>query len=590
MGQGIFQRRGLSFGWEHLLKHVMTPEDTSKFEQAYAQHKAGQPALSLPVYRELQTQYPENDNIVHLIAVALFQTGQLQEALTWVEKAIALSPGTLSYRNTMGAIATGLRDTDKAAVAFESILAADPENIDAAFNLGNVRMEQGRVDDAVKLFEDVLKRTPDNVDALNNLGAVLKGSERREKGISFLRRAVELQPGNVPALVNLADSLERLNLYDEAGPVVDKLLVVAPDLPVASILAARLDRRRGDLEGAATRLERVALSAMDEDEKCRAYFDLGKVRDLQTQTDEAFAAFQEANKHQLALAERHGIRAAPYMDEVRSSTSWFTAEKLAQQPAELESSHEAPAFLVGFPRSGTTLIERMLDAHPALLTTGERSPLQAVKTKLLSAGGYPAALESFSAQEWSFCRDLFWKTAADVCGPDVETKTLVDKMPLNIVDIGLIGRLLPDARIVVSLRDPRDVCLSCYMQQFRRTPAMIGFSDLETTVALYDEIMGFWLRAKTQTFLPTFEYRYEDLIGSHESIIRDILTFADVPWAPDVLNYREQSIGRDISTPSYENVAEPLYTRATGRWQRYRSHLEPYLDRLQPYVEAFGYS
>ncbi len=586
---GTFPPRALSLWAEQLLKDNMTPEDTSKLDQAYAQHKAGQPALSLSTYRDLQARYPDDDNIAHLMAVALFQTGQLPEALKWVEKAIALAPETLSYRNTMGAIATGLRDMDKAATAFEGILAIDPGNIDAAFNLGNVRMEQGRTDDAVTLYEGVLDRAPDNVDALNNLGAALKGSERRERGIAYLRHAVELQPDNVAALVNLADSLERLNLFDEAAAAIEKLLAAAPDLPVANILAARIERRRGDMEAAATRLERIALSAMDEDEKCRAYFDLGKVRDLQARTDQAFTAFQEANKRQLALAERQGIRAAPYMAEVRSSTSWFTAEKLAQQTAEQENSHKAPVFLVGFPRSGTTLIERMLDAHPALLTTGERSPLQAVKTKLLSAGSYPAALESFSTQEWSFCRDLFWKMAADVCGPDVETKTLVDKMPLNIVDIGLIGRLLPDARIVVSLRDPRDVCLSCYMQQFRRTPAMIGFSDLETTVTLYDEIMGFWLRAKAHTLLPAFEYRYEDLIGSHESIIRDILAFADVPWAPEVLNYREQSIGRDISTPSYENVAEPLYTRSTGRWTRYRTFLEPHLERLQPYVEAFGY-
>lgn len=573
-----------------MLKHVMTPEDTSKLEQAYAQHKAGQPALSLPVYRELQKQYPENDNIVHLIAVALFQTGQLPEALTWVEKAIVLSPGTLSYRNTMGAIATGLRDTDKAAVAFESILAADPENIDAAFNLGNVRMEQGRVDDAVKLFEDVLKRTPDNVDALNNLGAVLKGSERREKGISFLRRAVELQPGNVAALVNLADSLERLNLYDEAGPVVDKLLVVAPDLPVASILAARLDRRKGDLDSAAARLECVAQSvAGAEEDKCRAYYDLGKVRDLRGETDLALAAFHHANNLQKSLAAEAGVYASTYLEEVDASASWFTSERFSWRAAEAENSDKAPIFLVGFPRSGTTLIERMLNAHPNLLTTGERSPLQAVKAKLLSSGGYPEGMGVFSEQERNFCRELFWKTAEDVCGAEIETKILVDKMPLNIVDVGLIGRLLPNARIVVSLRDPRDVILSCFMQQFRRTPAMIGFSDLETTVTLYEKIMGFWMRAKDQTFLPHLEYRYEDLVSHHEKIIRNILTFTGVPWSPDVLAYRERSIGRDISTPSYENVAEPLYTRATGRWRRYRSHLEPYLDRLQPYVEAFGY-
>lgn len=570
----------------------MQPDDQTRLDQALARHRAGAPMEALPVYLDLQKAYPDDDNVAHLIAVVFFQTGKLDDALGWAELAVGLAPHVPNYRNTLGAVATGLGRLDVAAAAFEPLVAADAGNLDAAFNLGNVRLAQARTEDAVRLFERVVAAAPDNVEALNNLGAALKTIDRRQDAARHLRRAVELQPGYADALINLADTLERLNLNEEAAPIVERLLTALPNSALVHILAARLARRVKDHARAADLLGRAAALAKTADDRSRALFELGKVRDLMDEPTAAFQAFDEANRLAAADAARLGIGSEAFLDEVRRTRAWFTPARLAETslPLKADPARRPPVFLVGFPRSGTTLIERMMDAHPALVTTGERSPLQAVKAALLDGPGLAANLGGATPADVAAWREMFWDAARRVCGPALDERRLVDKMPLNIVDIGLIQMLCPNARIVVSLRDPRDVALSCFMQQFRKTPAMITFSDLGKTATLYDAVMGLWLEAREATRLPWLEYRYEDLVADYQRVLGDILSFIDEPWADDVTAYRERSVGRDISTPSYENVTEPLYAKSIGRWRKYEEFLRPHLAVLRPYVEAFGYA
>ena len=566
----------------------MQDADKTRFEEALSLHRGGQPDLAEPVYRDLMERYPEDAELNHLLGVVCFQSGDPSAAVAWVEKAIAIDDGEAMYFNTVGAALSAAERFGEAETALRRGLELDPDFADAAYNLGNALFGLGRLDEAEAAFQRAVELDSSHVDALNNLSALLKGSGRRGDAVEFLRRAAALAPGNADVLFNLAESLERLNLRDEAARVVADLLAVSPESSGGNILAARLERHKGDYQAAARRLRALAARALEPEFGIRARFDLGQTLDRMDAADEAFAEFEAANRLSEEATPLARVNREAYRKRLERDRAWFTAERLEAAPAAREDA-PGPVFLVGFPRSGTTLIEQMLDAHPDLATTGERSPLDRLRQMLEAEGRYPRCLEDASPAEFDGWREAFAGFSGEVLGERWAGRRLVDKMPLNIADVGLIGYLFPEARVVTSLRDPRDVCLSCFMQQFDLNQAMSGFTGLETTVELYARVMESWLHYRRHTRVAWMEYRYEDLVADFEGVVRSILDFLGLPWRPEILDYRQAAVGRDISTPSYESVVEPLYARANGRWTRYREHLAPHLATLAPFVEEFGY-
>ncbi len=571
----------------------MDAADKSKFEDALKRHRGGRPDLAEPVYRELAGRYPDDAEVLHLLGVVALQKGDPVSAVGHLLRALEAAPDHPKYLNTLGAAQLTAGDLGAAEEALAGAVAADPELADAHYNLGNALHGQGRHDEAERAYLEAIRLDPGNAEALNNLGGLLKENRRRQEAARFLRRAVAADPGDVGALLNLTDCLERLSLADEAAVSARRLLTLAPEHPIGSVLMARIERRGGDLAGALARLD--GIEAADPATAARVQFDRGQVLDLIGEADAAFDAFTRANNLvETGISEDRAAERAAFLDAIGRDRAWLTPARLAgdgvvDPPPGPPERASGPVFLVGFPRSGTTLFEQILEAHPGLATTGERSPLAFLKRRLKEGGAYPVCLETASADDVGGWRRAFHDRAADAFGTRLEGKRLVDKNPLNILDIGLIGRVFPDARVVVSLRDPRDACLSCFMQQFQPNDAMSHFTSLRSTARLYAETMDLWLQARAHTRVEWLEYRYEDLVADFEGVTGRVLDFLGVEWDDAVLDYRDAAVGRDISTPSYQNVVEPLYTRAQARWRRYRAHMDDILPTLGPYVEAFGY-
>jgi len=568
----------------------MDEQDQQRFDEALQRHRAGRPDLAEPVYLDLIKREPENAEIHHLLGVVNYQKDNPDQAMDWVEKAIALDDAEAKYANTLGSILLGAGRLAEAETVLRTAIKLDPAFAEAHFNVGNALRALGRKGDAETAYRRSIKLEPGNVDALNNLGGLLKDAGRREDALEFLRPAVAAEPSNESALFNLTDCLERLSLLDEALAAAEKFLAVAPTSPAANILMARLERRAGNLDAALSRLEKVSESVTDSVTLNRVHFAIGQILDLLDETERAFEAFGEANRLvEVDMGERVAGRNA-YLRSVERERAWFTPARVARSlPATPSADINSPIFLVGFPRSGTTLFEQILNAHPGLMTTGESSPLAHLKNELRASGNYPDFLETATEEDVAGWQGMFHDWVGETFGGKLAGKRLVDKSPLNILDVGLIGLIFPNARIIVSLRDPRDVCLSCFMQQFQPTDAMSIFTSLASTVDFYSQVMGGWLDVRGHTPVAWMEYRYEDLVADFEVVTRRALEFLEVDWDDAVLEYRSAAVGHDISTPSYQNVVEPLYSRAHGRWRRYQSHLAGHLAVLDPFVSEFGY-
>nr|MBP6690004.1 sulfotransferase [Hyphomonadaceae bacterium] len=301
---------------------------------------------------------------------------------------------------------------------------------------------------------------------------------------------------------------------------------------------------------------------------------------------EAFAAFGEANRILLSLNRLH-IEASelPYhpdgVDRIRAfaAREGFSAWRAPQNVAE-----PAPIFLVGFPRSGTTLLEQVLSAHPALVCIEEREHLA------LSApaeASDPSQLAALSDGEINSIRTEYWRRVR--AETEIGDRIVVDKLPLNVIFLPLIRRVFPEAKILFALRDPRDVVLSCFQQRFGMNAAMVQFLELTRAAAYYDKVMGLGLLGRERLGLSVHEVRYESVVSDLETAARDVTEFLGLPFEPTMLEYHDVALSRNINTPSARQVVQPIYNRAVGRWKRYEEQLAPVLPLLNAWAERLGY-
>ena len=239
----------------------------------------------------------------------------------------------------------------------------------------------------------------------------------------------------------------------------------------------------------------------------------------------------------------------------------------------------APIFLVGFPRSGTTLLDQILSSHSGLCCMEEKEIFAESVADVLMGGASPDALDVEAR------RADYWARVLEPLGE----RLLVDKLPLNIIFLPLIARVFPDAKIIFALRDPRDVILSCFQQRFGMNAAMAQFLDLGNAAAYYDLVMTLMDTCRARLPLKVHQVRYEDVVANLENEARALAAFLDLPFEPAMLSFRETAIARDINTPSSRQVIEPLYNRSIGRWRRYAAELSPALATLNQWAARYGY-
>ncbi|HJO98140.1 MAG TPA: sulfotransferase [Rhodospirillales bacterium] len=563
---------------------------------ARALHQTGAVDRAEGAYRAIVEAEPGCAEAWHLLGVVAVQKGDAAGAEGHIVRALGLDGEVPRYHNTLATVCAHLGRPEEAERCLRQALALDPGFVDAWYNLGIVLRDLKRSGEAEAAYRRTLDEDPDHLDALNNLGLLIMARHRLKEAEAILRRARDLDPAHTGVLWNLASCLEKRNRLDEAHGIVEELLKSAPDDVATNLIAARLERRQGDLESAAGRLQTVLTKTTDDGVRLDANFDLGLVLDRLERSAEAFQAFARANDCKSVKTEAAGIDGAIYLDQISHARQWFGAERLAAWGAAppADEATTPVIFFVGFPRSGTTLMEQILAAHPALVTTGENSPLESVRVMMRKerpgGEGYPECLEMLNPADIRHWRQEFWTNAQTTVGTLADGRVLVDKLPLNLVHLGMVNRLFPEAKVVVALRDPRDVCLSCFFQNFRPTIAMVNFQSVEGAATLYAQVMDLWFHYRSHITMAWTEYRYEDLIADMEGTARRILEFMDLEWNDDVLNYREAARLRTISTPSYRDVGERLYGRAAGRWRRYEDRMAPVLPLLEPYVEAFGYA
>lgn len=537
---------------------------------------------------ELQPDQPE-----HWLNLgnALRESGQLQAGIDALETALARGAEGFDLDVNLGLAYLQAYRLQEACDRLEAAVRVQPAMAQLRIYLARVYSELDSREAALRMLDGVDIDGIDAPDELNHVGIILTQAGQSDRAEQALRRALRIDPGMHEAAQNLASMYERINRLDQARQALAGLPphVVSAEL---SLIRARMAIRDRDYDAALANFEDAEAMPLDERLLIDLHFDRGKVHDRLGHHAAAMRDFHAAHEAAVALLHRQfpDLAAQTPADDWGMRADGFVASRTTLAPID-DGLPQDPVFVVGFPRSGTTLLEQLLNAHPSLQSMDEQLFVEAAIDEFCNAGHrYPEDLDALVGPLLTRVRRRYWDEVAKVVAL-APGQRLVDKYPFNAVRLPFIARVFPSSRVVMLLRHPADACLSCYMQKFRLNIGTQHWASLESTTQLYARMMSTWLDHADATGFPVHTLRYEDLVADMPGRMRDLLGFLELPWDESVLAYADKARNRGrISTPSYAQVIEPISSRAIGRWRHYESHLAPYLPVLAPYIDRFGYA
>lgn len=577
---------------------------------------------------------PESTEALTKRALALFIDQRDAEAVMVFQELVRAEPRHISHWMNLGTVLRRLQRHDEALLAYAQAGALGERSASFYFNVGLLHQDRGDHDTARVVLADAMRAAPDDAEIccqyaqccyeslrIEEATAALSGWEHwpeldseRLATIALLllnlgepaasaqaadRAAADPDP-SAGTLLRLAQIQERSNRLKDAQSTLQSLKtmpdaasVLGPDL---ELLEAQIALREGRHETARQLYTALAEQCTETHRRHLYLFPLAKTLDALKRHDEAFTCLQKAHEAQMLHLARSNPEAAslkevPLLITRHGCVPEDIARWDAADPAPSPSAAESPVFIVAFPRSGTTLLEQMLDAHPQLVTMDEQPYLQHAIDRIMDLGiDYPARLAELTARQLAEVREHYWSLTRRKTRLEPGQR-LIDKNPLNLLRLPAIRRLFPEARILLAIRHPCDVILSCYMQHFRAPEFALLCRDLPTLAWGYRRSFDFWFEQAGLLKPAVHAVRYEDFVRNFEDQARGITAFLGLAWHPAQARPAEHALARGfISTPSYAQVIEPVNQRAVGRWRPYAAHFGTAIETLAPYLERWNYA
>jgi Tfp pilus assembly protein PilF len=556
-----------------------------------ALHNLGQTPAGLAAFERAVHADPRYPEAWHNLGHSLRARAQHDQACDAFRQALAISPGYRSARLNLGITLFSIEEAEQALACFEALLARNRDDVEAMLNAGLCTQLMGDLSKSRQRYERALQLAPENQSAWYYLGVLLNELSDPAGATKALQQALKLRPDDADAWAELAGVHEISSELDQAATAVASGLRHAPGHPLLNIEAAKLERRKGDLLGAEARLRRLDANRLPQRVRQQYFYELGNVLDRNNQNDAAFRAFEQANALASRSLRRKGIDAEAFFNGVEEISVWLDQGAPGIDGGTDDGDLGADlCFLVGFPRSGTTLLDTILDTHPGVHSVEELPTLEPlIQTIDGLPGGYPSAIARLDHSDRQALRRMY-RLALQRHGAG-NAALVLDKLPLRTIHAGLVQALFPKARILFSLRHPGDVVMSNFMQQYAVNEAFVNFYTLADTVRMYDAVFGLWRKLEARLSLPIAYVRYENLVDSPQEEMAAACAFLGISWDPAMLDTEQRNRDRGrIRTNSYQQVAEPIYRRALGRWERYREQLQPHLATLTPHASRWGYS
>jgi Flp pilus assembly protein TadD len=493
------------------------------------------------------------------------QQGRQAEALEDLRHAFALAPLDLFVRNAYGTLLAKLERWPEAFEVLRETVSLEPNFTPGLYSLGWALERTGELDEARVCFET----------------------------------AVALDPGFVQPLVHLADFAQRRSDWNAARDYANQALALAPNHYVALTILAIVALAENDLAGTEALitplLGRQPPESLDGSLVRRV---LGDLRHAQGRYQQAFAAYTASNRIKYGIYapryETPGTTAADYVGwlteffETADPATWSAQRDLSAEPDDPRDGASGHVFLVGFPRSGTTLLENVLASHPDVCTLEEKDTFGPLTHMFLVNDAGRDRLARLTPGEIATHRAAYWERVAKF-GAGVKGKVFVDKYPLSSIKLPMVAKVFPKAKVLFAVRDPRDVTLSCYRRNFAMNSSMFEFLMIDRAARFYGLVMNLCDVYRRRLGLEWREARNEALVDDFEGEARAICEFLGLAWNAQMRDFAEHARSRTIRTPSSVQVVRGINREGVGQWRHYAKEMEPAMPLLARWIAAFGY-
>jgi tetratricopeptide (TPR) repeat protein len=475
----------------------------------------------------------------------------------------------------------------------QQALALVPGDVMVLGAIGAVLRKEGRLDEALAVLDRVVAAEPRHAAAWLERGYTLEALRETATAAQSYRRALTIDPQLAPAYGRLADAAAKRGEADTARGLADRALALQPHDPAATYALATIAIEARDGAEAERRLAALLVSGIKGDDRTRGLTLMGDALDREGLMEQAFAAYAEAQANFRSIygpvltptAERPSHR--EYIETIAAQVASGPPMSVPASVDPVDRAAATHVFLLGYPRSGTTLVENVLASAPGVIALEERDTLADVDDVLIMNDGRLADLDALDAVQLASFRAAYWQRVRGYAG-DVEGKVFVDMNPLGGIKLPIIARLFPDARILVMRRDPRDVVLSCYRINFTPSPAAWAFSDLAEAARHYAALMELTALCRERLPLAFHDVRYDRLVTNFEDTVRAMAAFIGIEWTEAFRHFDKTAQTRGVQTASATQVRRGLYD-GRGQWRRYAAQLAPALPILGHWVERFGF-
>ncbi len=480
-------------------------------------------------------------------------------------KALQLDHDNVRAMSGLALVHRSRQDIDSAVTLLRKAIDIDPEHAHAYNDLGIIYRESGKYSEAERCYRTAVDLDESLIEAWINLGFLYTATSEYEKSLDSFQKALAIDSSNVDAAAGETGVLFRKGSVSEAYDKISLLIKTGSVNPQLATIYADVSSAF-DCEDDAIRLLQ---NALDEDglavsQQIDLHYAFGKLLDSAGEYDESFRHYEIANELRPASFDQD-----KFEQSIDLLISVFSKEPpgVALRP---NMSHEQPIFIVGMPRSGTSLVEQIISSHSSVYGAGELNSIHMLAERLgktsEEGGGYPGCIFNLGEKELNDAADEY---LGALRGLAPNALRVTDKMPGNFIHLGLINRLFPQARVIHCIRDPLDTCLSCYFQHFSTGHDYSYYlQSLGFYYRQYKRLMNHWSSVLT---MPVMDVQYESLVQSPEEYCRAIIEFCGLEWEDECLEFYRNK--RVVTTASYDQVRRPIYSSSIGRWKKYDNFL-----------------
>jgi len=513
---------------------------------------------------------PDDPAVLSNLANALYLAERVEEAEPLFRRALEIRPGHLESHYGLGHVLAAMGLHEEAIVCYKRAAQIDPNNYNVWYGFGKACQNTGRLEQAEACFQRALQLTEEPLEGLCALARVARAQGRHDEALAHLDAALEHEPDSIVVLVEQADLYQRMGdrqrAYDRIRQILDAEIVTALIVTIYAFICRHFNEcdevvRLGELL--------LAQEGLGRSDQIALHFAVGAALNDLEEYDAAFDHYRQGNDLTPHRFDREAHRA-----ELDGLVAGYSDEAVPRM-ARASNRAEQPVFIVGMPRSGTSLVEQILASHPRVFGAGERADINVISGQLTRRLGrqYHEAVTSVETALLDELAEAHLHHLAELSGA---ADRVTDKMPQNFEKLGLIAQLFPAARVIHCTRDPRDTCLSIYFQRFNGTHTYAWeLEDLAYYYKEYERLMAHWREVLP---IEMIEVSYEAVVADLEGEAWRMVEFLGLEWDERCLRFHETE--RPVATASFDQVRRPIYKGSVGRWRHYERHLGLLLEGL----------